>query len=47
MHFTVKELIEELKCYEGNKVVWISMDRMEAPVRVVKLDEEDQKIILK
>jgi hypothetical protein len=47
MHFTVKELIEELRCYEENKVVWISMDRMEAPVRVVKFDEEEEKIVLK
>lgn len=47
MHFTVKELIEELQCYEENTIVWLSIDRMEAPVRIVKLDVEDEKIILK
>jgi hypothetical protein len=47
MKFTVKELIEELQCFEEDKIVWLSMDRMEAPVRIVRLDEDDDKIILK
>lgn len=47
MKFTVSELIKELECYEGDKVVWIKMDYSEAPVRLVQLDEEDDKIVLK
>lgn len=49
MAFTVKQLIEELQCYEEDKIVWFSMDRMEAPVRIVKLDNEDdeERILLK
>jgi hypothetical protein len=48
MKFTVKELIEELLCYEDDKVVWIHMDNMQAPVRVVDLDEDgDDRLILK
>ncbi|WP_165797692.1 hypothetical protein [Heyndrickxia sporothermodurans] len=48
MHFTVKELREELEAYEDDKIVWISMDNMQAPVRIVTLDEdEEDRLVLK
>lgn len=45
--FTVRELIEELECYDENRLVWIAMDNMEAPIRNVYLDEEEEKLVVK
>ena len=48
MYFTANQLREELEAYEDDKIVWISMDNMQAPVRIVKLDEdEEDRLILK
>jgi hypothetical protein len=45
--YTVKELIEELGCYEEDKIVWFTMDNMSVPVRRVELDEdEEDRIVL-
>lgn len=48
MYYTVKELVEELQGYDEDNIVWIEMDRMQAPVRIVKLDEdEENRLVLK
>jgi DNA polymerase II large subunit len=51
MAYTVKELIEELQCFEGDKIVWVQMDNMLAPVRFVDLGKEEDgnedKLIIK
>jgi hypothetical protein len=46
--YTVKELREELENYRDDAIVWISMDRMSAPVRIVDMDEdEEDRVVLK
>lgn len=45
MKFTVKELIEELQCYEENRIVWLQLDNMQTPISNIELDEEDTLII--
>ncbi len=44
---TVKELIEELQCYEEDKEVWISIDRDYTAVHEVDLDDEDDFVVIK
>lgn len=39
MEWTVKELIEELQCYEEHKKVWIKMDGFCKLVKGVDLEE--------
>lgn len=46
--YTVKELREELQNYPDDSIVWIGMDRMSAPVRIVTEDEdEEDRVVLK
>lgn len=44
---TVKELIEELKCYEEDKEVWIMIDGSYVKVDEVDLDGEDDFVVVK
>lgn len=43
---TVKELIEELKCFEEDKEVWLKIDGNYSSVNEVDLDDDEEFIVI-